>query len=107
MRALLRSRVIAVLVALPLVAGGGVVALLGLYGMGLTCDESCDPRSSSWRDDPDAWQWTAQGVMALTASTALVVTAGLLIAGRRRAAGGAFAVALLTALAWLALVWAG
>lgn len=39
--------------------------LLGvLWGFSLKCDDSCGT-PPPWRDDPDAWQWNAIGVLAI------------------------------------------
>lgn len=61
----------------------------------LTCDESCDDRSSAWRDNPDAWQWTGQ--LGLAAFAALASIWALVAAIRRRSPWPAVAV---SAVAW-------
>src|SRR3954451_3160611 len=50
--------------AILLSVGATLLSLVGafyaLVFAALTCDESCDDRSSAWRDNPDAWQWLGQ-----------------------------------------------
>lgn len=47
----------------------GAAAWFGLAFAGalneLRCDEGCDERSGTWWHSIDAWQWTAQVVLAL------------------------------------------
>lgn len=54
----------------------GLALLIGLlWGLGLKCDEACDP-SRGWRGDPDAWQWdgiAGLGILAFLAGTAFFV----------------------------------
>jgi hypothetical protein len=70
---------------------------LALLAAGLTCDESCDDRSTLWRDNPDAWQWDGQ--FALAGLAALCALYALVAAVRGR--GGAW-----PALGVSAVVWA-
>jgi hypothetical protein len=54
--------------AATLVATSVIGALIGaLWGFGLKCDDSCATPPTSWRDDPDAWQWNALAIVALVA----------------------------------------
>jgi hypothetical protein len=52
-----------------LAAGAGL--LLASIHLGLKCDEGCDHVTSTpeWRHTTDAWQWTAQFVLALLISS--------------------------------------
>jgi hypothetical protein len=46
------------------IIGEAVWVLASLLFAGLTCDESCDPTSMLWRDNPHAWQWGALPIVA-------------------------------------------
>ena len=78
-----------------------VLALAG-YWFALTCDEGCDDRSSLWRDDPDAWQWDAQFVLAVVAVGAALAGALLLFRRRPRAGAWVFGAGVAGCLAWAA-----
>ena len=95
------DRIVAAVIALPIVAGGGFVGLLGLLFWGLKCDEGCADVPTSWHDDPDAWQWPAQAVLAGGVFVASVVLAVLLVSGRERGRGAALAAGLASLAAWL------
>jgi hypothetical protein len=58
--------------SLVLTLAAGFTLLFSLIVWGLTCDESCDDRSSLWQDDPDAWQWTAQAIVAAAGFVAVI-----------------------------------
>ena len=68
----------------------------------LTCDESCDERSTAWRDDPGAWQWDAQLVLAVAAAGTMLAGALLMSRSDRGSAAGIFAAGVVAALAWAA-----
>jgi hypothetical protein len=97
-----RDRVVAVLLALPIVAGGVFVGFLGLLLDSFRCWEGCGYPPTSWHDDPDAWQWTAQAVLAGGVFVASLAAGVLIVAGRRRG----WAVALVAGLALLG-AWLG
>src|SRR3954447_1814706 len=88
-------------VAILLSAGATVLSLVGafyaLVFAALTCDESCDDRSSAWRDNPDAWQWLGQ--FGLAAFAALASIYALVAALRRRRVSHAL---IASAVAWAA-----
>jgi hypothetical protein len=52
-----------VVAGLVVSAIGLVQGYLWLLVAGFACDESCDDRSTAWRDNPDAWQWSALGLL--------------------------------------------
>jgi hypothetical protein len=48
------------------IVGIAIGALQGLFWWlvsALRCDEGCDEYSSSWHQNPDAWQWSALGLL--------------------------------------------
>jgi hypothetical protein len=96
-----RDRVFAVLLALPVVAGGAIVGFGGLVFSNLRCDESCETAAAAWQHDPDAWRWTAQAVLAGGVFVASLVLAALLLSGRGRGRGGALAAGIGLLLAWI------
>ena len=60
-----RRAPLAPVLGVAVLAVGAEVLSLGLVILaGLACDESCDDRSSRWRDDPGAWQWDLIAVFA-------------------------------------------
>jgi uncharacterized membrane protein YphA (DoxX/SURF4 family) len=67
---------------------------------GLSCDDGCDELSSSWHDNPDAWQWSAMGwlavasfLFALVFAIALATRRSALFTGAMAAAAAATAIA--------------
>ena len=46
-------------------AGAGFVGIV--WGFGLKCDDSCG-EPPPWRDDQDAWQWSALGWTGVAAA---------------------------------------
>ena len=53
---------LAFLLTLVIVGLSGWAGFAGaLYGFGLRCDELCSNTPASWREDRDAWQWSALG----------------------------------------------
>ena len=52
-------------VGVLVVAVESIWVLASLFFAGLTCDESCDPTSLLWRDNPHAWQWGALPIVAV------------------------------------------
>jgi hypothetical protein len=68
----------------------------------LTCDEGCDDRSRLWRDNPDAWQWSALAWLG-AGCFALCVAFAVSLAGRRpRLSGALLAAAFLVGIApWI------
>ncbi|MGH3071972.1 MAG: hypothetical protein ACRDNB_06840 [Gaiellaceae bacterium] len=79
-----RSRTaFALLVAAAIAAASGGAALIGLlWGFGLQCDDTCG-EPPPWRDDPEAWQWSALGWIGI-ASLACSAVLLFLLPGRRR-----------------------
>jgi uncharacterized BrkB/YihY/UPF0761 family membrane protein len=77
-------RVTSLALAILVAAISAFGALLGMvYGFGLKCDESCDS-PSQWRDNPDAWQWTALGSLGVcTFACALVLLVAVLLRRKR------------------------
>ena len=71
---------------------------------GIRCDEGCDPSAPGWKNNPHAWEWSAQWWgLALPALVAATVTVAYLAGGRARRAGVAGAVTGALVLAWLIL----
>jgi hypothetical protein len=64
-------------------------ATLGFIG-GMACDESCEgdspPPGADWTDYGDAAQWTVIGRLGVAIAVVGLVSAALVLAGRRRAA---------------------
>ena len=87
----------AIVLALSATALSLYGAFVALIVAALTCDESCDDRSSSWRDNPHAWQWDAQ--LGLAALATLASIWALAAAIRRRSPWPPLAV---SAVAWAA-----
>ena len=89
----------AFLLATGIVAASGLAALIGVFwGFGLKCDDSCSV-GPHWREDPQAWQWEAFGMVGLAGlGCALVLMAALVFRLRW------LAVCVLTA--WAGLAWA-
>jgi uncharacterized membrane protein YkvI len=81
------------------------VMLMFLYAglaFGIRCDEGCDPSAPGWKNNPHAWEWSAQWWgLALPALVAATVTVAYLAGGRARRAGVAGAVTGGLVLAWL------
>ena len=84
------------------VLGGCFVALMSFVFWALTCDETCND-GPGWHDDPDAWQWDAQLVLA-GVGWAMALAGALLMFGRRRARLGTrlLAAGVLADVAWAA-----
>jgi hypothetical protein len=94
--------------AFALLAAAAVATALALLLSGITCDESCEPETSDhWYDDPDAWQWDAQALLALVGI--LIATAGVVQTLRRRYRSASMLIAgsAVTFAGWLALIAAG
>lgn len=71
------------------VSTGG--ALIGtLWGLGLKCDESCG-EPPPWRDDPEAWQWTAIGWTSIGAAVVSIAFLVFLLSRRTTAAAATLA----------------
>jgi hypothetical protein len=67
------------------------------------CYDVCDPRTGRWKDDPDAWQWTARYVSALVAMVAAALVVRFIVLrkdGAMVAGGGVSAAAGAAAFAW-------
>jgi hypothetical protein len=55
--------------SLALAIGIVTVSVFGMligafWGFGLQCDDSCG-EPPPWRDDPNAWQWEALGILGI------------------------------------------
>ena len=89
--------------ALAVATTSGYAALTGLvWGFGLKCDDSCS-EPPPWRDDPNAWQWDALGVVALGGFACSLIFLVAVAAGRRTIASTAFVSWGLLAVAFLML----
>jgi hypothetical protein len=94
-------RWLAVLLALPALAGTGWAMLVGLlWGLGLKCDESCGD-SSGWQDNPDAWQWYALAVAGVVIFAIGVAFVFLVWRGRASWAALAYTVGVVATLWFL------
>jgi hypothetical protein len=81
------------------------LALLGWYFAALACDESCGtPPYSTWTDDPDAWQWTAQLPIVALGSACVLAALGLSLAQRHRAARFTLSAGAILICAWAILM---
>ena len=97
-----RRSIGAILFALGATALSLFGTFFALIVAALTCDESCDDRSSAWRDNPEAWQWTAQ--LGLAAFAALASIWALVAAIRRRSPWPPLAVSAVAWAAWWGFV---
>src|SRR5215217_649753 len=80
-----------VLGAVVMLLAALLAALLGLWGAATTCGEGCQQPGFGWIDEPDAWQWRVQAVVAclgVLPAGALVVAA---LSGDRARARASFA----------------
>lgn len=91
--ALVTSTCIAIASVVPFFQAGWVFVM--------TCDDGCG-NTGSWRTEEGSWQWTAQFLIALTA-TAAAVAAVVLIARRSNARAAAAAAASMAL--WLIWAW--
>jgi ABC-type dipeptide/oligopeptide/nickel transport system permease subunit len=92
--------VLATIGTLALFFGAGFLALIALVINGLSCDESCDEGSGDWHDDPDAWQYDIQFVIALGVLGIAFAALVLATRGRLREAGYAAAATVVGAAGW-------
>jgi hypothetical protein len=86
-----------------LIAAQSIWVLASLFFAGMACDESCDPTSGLWRDNPDAWQWNMLWVISgfgLLCAMAAVVFAGR---DRVRATAVSFGLSAAAVAVWAAL----
>jgi hypothetical protein len=98
-------RVGGLILAIGLAVLSGWAALAGaVWGFALQCDDSCSSPALHWRDDPDAWQWSALGWAGI-ALFALPLALLVLVVARRRAAARVYAVWAVTGSAFLALLF--
>ena len=78
------------MLAIAIVAISGFGALVGAFwGFGLQCDDSCGT-PPPWRDDPNAWQWDAMGVVAIGGFVCSLVFVATVAARRRTLASAVF-----------------
>jgi hypothetical protein len=84
---------------LVVVGLGAMQALLWLLVAGFACDESCDDRSSSWHDNPDAWQWSAIGWLGIATFVCSIAFAISLGTRHTRASVALFAATLVLGIA--------
>ena len=93
-------RILALALAFAIAAVSAGAAFSGaVWGFGLRCDDSCRDPPREWRDDPDAWQWSALGWSGFAATGLAIVVLGALALRRRPIAAGA-AAAWVGASAW-------
>jgi hypothetical protein len=89
-------------VGVLIVAAQTVWVLASLFLAGMSCDESCDPTSGLWRDNPDAWQWSLlwiiSGIGLLCAMAAVVFAAR----DQVRATSVSFGLSAIAVVAWVA-----
>jgi hypothetical protein len=91
-------------IALLSLAGVGLLFALSLHGS--VCDDGCDPIPglSWWWHDPQAWQWSAQLVLAVAGFVAVGAAVVLVRACRYRWAAGAMTLAAMSFGAWAAIL---
>ena len=83
--------------------GGGFIVVAALVANSLTCDDTCGS-GSGWTDDPDAWQWDAQLVLAIAAACTALAGALLLFTEERRLGARVFFAGVGAGLLWLAVI---
>jgi hypothetical protein len=84
------------------VAVGAAQGFLWWLASALTCDEGCDDRSHLWRDNPDAWQWSALAWLGAGCFALCVAFAVSLAARRPRLSGTLLTAAFLVGIApWI------
>jgi hypothetical protein len=92
-------RILALVLALAIGLISAGVGFSGVvWGFGLRCDDTCgDP--PPWRDDEDAWQWSALGWTGIAAAV-LAIAFLIALELRRRVPAAAAAVGWVPAAAW-------
>jgi hypothetical protein len=75
------AEILAGVVATLASAAGVFVAL---FVDAMRCDEGCSDHPFNWGEDPNAWQWDGQLVLAGVAGLVALFALGLAIAGSRR-----------------------
>jgi len=76
-------RIGAVLLAVTIAGVSGFEALAGAFwGFTLKCDDTCGT-PPPWRDDPDAWQWDALGIVGLAGLGCALLFVACIALGRR------------------------
>lgn len=69
-----------------LLALGGILLLWGATADSVatnTCDDGCSPALGGWGEDPDAWQWAFQRVVAYAGIAVSLAAVGVGLAGAR------------------------
>ena len=75
---------LAFLLTLVVVGVSGWAAFAGaLYGFGLKCDDLCSSTPAAWREDRDAWQWSALGWFSVGLFACALLLFAALVARRR------------------------
>ena len=75
---------LAFLLTLVIVGVSGWVAFAGaLYGFELKCDELCSNTPAAWREDRDAWQWSALGWFSVGLFACALLLFAAVVARRR------------------------
>jgi hypothetical protein len=77
-------RVGAVAVGLMNLTGASFLGLLGLLANAMRCDDNCALGVPGWRNDPNAWQWSAELAIAVAILAAAVALNVSLWTRRRR-----------------------
>jgi hypothetical protein len=102
-----RDRLFAAILSLPVLGVGAGVAWIGLASWWMSCDDTCDDHPSSWQSDADAWQWTAQGVLALGVLLASLALTAQLVGGWRRGRRATSIGGLALLVAWFVVLTSG
>jgi hypothetical protein len=103
-RSTVARRLTVALGGVALTVGAAVLSLLLLFFAGWKCDESCDPGSGRWQDDPTAWQWDGFAVLAVAGFVPVVGAVVLWARRRDRSAAISLGVAALVYAAAFVLV---
>ncbi len=83
-----RGRSIPIAIAVLWTLVSTIPLFLGVLAVDVRCGASCGG-GSSWREDPDAWQWIPLSVPGIGAFASAIVLLGAVIVGSTRIAVGA------------------
>ena len=98
------TRALAVIGAVIVLLAAVALECVAVLGYLVACSDSCDPGSGRWRDDPRAWEYEFQLVLASIGAPFALLGVILAATGRLRGSGCAVAVALMTYGGWWGLV---